>query len=71
MSLRNRRKHGPHCRVHGLIVFLNHFLALGGTLFTPFEKRNHILECFRHCRGAKREFQVRMREEREACEMNH
>lgn len=30
MSLKNGRKHGPHCKVHGLIVFLNYFPALGG-----------------------------------------
>lgn len=40
---------GPHCKVHGLIVLLNHFLALG-TLFTWFVKINHILTWLSHCR---------------------
>lgn len=40
---------GPHCKVHGLIVFLNYFLALGN-LFTWFVKKNHIPTWLSHCR---------------------
>lgn len=68
VTQKEAKKHGPRCKVHGLIVFLSHFLALG-VLFTWFVKRNHILECFRHCRGAKHDFQVRITEEKEACGM--